>query len=53
MKKTYINPSMEIIKIEDASALLAGSLLMNDIDAQQDAMSNELELDGLDVDLEF
>ncbi len=48
MKKTYINPTVEIVELEQEAALLAGSATLGidqNIDAETDALSRELGLD--------
>ncbi len=43
MKKTYIEPTIEIVKIAQTPTLLAGSVALNAEDATGAALSNEFD----------
>jgi len=48
MKKTYIEPNIEVVMLAETAALLAGSVAMNGEDATGPALSNEFETSGSD-----
>ncbi len=48
MKKTYIEPNIEVVMIAETATLLAGSIALNSEDATGPALSNELETSGED-----